>query len=569
MRARDLTSLLMALVLASPMAAAKPKGKGKKPKTEEATKSSKISVRVVDVAGGRAYIEPGATAGLRVGDTIEFGRRKYTVVGVTSSTAVLELDKSPLAVGTKTRATLDLEREPEKIAPLPPPAQLAAFRGIWPDAKRPASNQHPTPIPLGPILRTERSSVAFSLAGHGVAPTGGSGEGFAHAELRGVLHYEPFVETPFSLDADVAAQSFLGGSFSARTSPDSRPLLRVRALQAAYGNEGAFLAALGRLRHASGTLGSLDGVKLAAPLFSGLSIGAFGGFIQDPISGAISSRASRFGGEIAWEAADAEWRPRAVIGGYASQFEGALDERRVSFLFDANPSFGRLGVDAEASFFDADNPWNADTAEISTAGADVALRAGPLELGGRLAMQRPERSRYLASFLPPEWLCITRTSATQPQPCIGNDATYIAAFDTSLSFSKARLSAGANTSRTENATVEQSSAFGNLRLLDLIGRMRLDAGAMGSQGSLLDTAAFTLSPGIVFMNGDADVSLRYRPALIRYQASTEAFVEHSLGGALWLSPSRSVDITLDADYVTGRDLDAVIVQSAMVWRSGF
>ncbi|MBK9000851.1 MAG: hypothetical protein IPM35_34450 [Myxococcales bacterium] len=563
----------LALLLVAGSAFAQAKGKAKpKPGDKPAAgekQSGRIKLTVVDVAGGRAYVEPGAGAGLRAGDTAEFSGRKYSVVAVSPKNAVLELGKLPLALGSTGLAVIDPERAPAKIEPLPTPAPLAAYQTVWPRSVVPAATQTPRSIPLGPIFREERSRVQLSLAGYGVIPTSGDEPAWGQGELRGVLHYEPFSELPFALDADVAAQAWAGGDFSARAGSDSRPLARVRMLQAAYGSDAAFLAALGRLRYASSTLGTLDGVKLRAPIAGGLSLGAFGGFVADPLSGAPSGQASRFGGELAWEDARAAWRPRAVLGGHASRFDGALDERRMNLLFDLNPEVGRFGGHAEVSFFDQDNPWEAAPVELTAAGADVAFRVGALDVGGRVAMQRPERSRYLASFLPPEWLCLGRVTGATPEPCIGNDATYMAGLDAGLGLEDLRLSAGVTGSRTEHIELEQLAGYGNIRFLELAGSMRLDTGVSGSSGTLLDTAALSISPGVPFMNGDGDASLRYRPALLRYRASTKAVVEHTVGGALSLSPSGSLDLTLDADFVTGGGFDAFIVQSAAVWRTGF
>lgn len=563
---RVLTALW--LLLAAAPALAQPKGKPK-PKVEKAEISGKIKATVVDVAGGRAYVEPGAKAGLRAGDTIVFSGRKYSVVAVSPTNAVLELGRLPLALGATGQAIIDPYRAPAKVEPLPAPPSLASFQSVWPVAALPAASQKPRSVPLGPVFREERSRAQLSLSGYGVVPTSGGEPAWGHAEIRGVLHYEPFSELPLALDADMAAGAWLGGDFDQRTGSESRPLARVRVLQAAYGNEAAFLAALGRLRYASSTLGTLDGVKLRAPIVGGLSLGAFGGFVADPLSGAPSGQASRFGGELAWEDARAEWRPRAVVAGHASRFDGKLDERRLNLLFDLNPEFGRFGAHAEATFFDADNPWNAQTTELTAAGADFAFRAGPLDLGGRVAMQRPERSRYLASLLPPEWLCLQRVTGTTPEPCVGNDATYVAGLDAGLGLENVRLTGGATASRTEHIDLEQLAGYGNIRLLEVVGSMRIDTGVYGSSGTLLETAALSLGPGFGFMDGEGDLSLRYRPALIRYRASTESVLEHTVGGALWLSPSDSLDLTLDADFVTGGDFDALIVQSAVVWRTGF
>lgn len=544
---------------------AKP-GKGKPAKREV---SGKIKVTVVEVAGGRAYVEPGAEAGLRTGDSAEVAHKKYSIVAVSPSNAVLELGRLPLEVGATGLVTIDPNRAPEKVEPIAAPTPLASHRGVWPRAALPAAAQHPRPIPLGPVTREARSQAMASLSGYGVVPTGGTEPAWVHGEARAVLHYEPFVELPAALDLDVSAGAWAGGSFDDRAGSASRPLARLRTLQAAYGNDAAFLAALGRLRYASASLGSLDGLKLHAPLVGGLTVGAFGGFVADPFSGAPSTRVARFGGELELEDSNAAWRPRAVVGGHASRFDGELDERRLNLLVDLNPDFGRVGTFAEVSFFDRNNPWNAEPTELSAAGADLAFRAGPLDLGGRVAMQRPERSRYLASLLPPEWLCLPRATGTTPEPCFGDEAVYVAGGDAGLSWSNTRLSSGVTVSRTANTDLDQLAGYGNLRLSEVIGRLRLDTGVAGSRGTLLQSAALWVSPGLPFLDGRGDGSLRYRPALIRYQASTQAVIEHALGGAVWFSVGDHLDLSLDADWVTGGDLNALLVQSALVWRAGF
>ncbi|MBI3203219.1 MAG: hypothetical protein HYZ29_16895 [Myxococcales bacterium] len=558
----------LALVVAAGQANGQPKP-AKAPRAKKAEASGKIKITVVEVAGGRAYIEPGATAGLRTGDTAEVGRKKYSIVAVSPSNAVLELGKLPLETGATGWVVIDPNRAPAKVEPIEAPAPLTSFRSAWSPAQRPAASQRPKPIPLGPITRPESSHVLASLSGYGVVPTGGGEPAWGHGEARAVLHYEPLVELPLSLDVDLSAGAFTGGDFDERAGVASRPLARVRTLQAAYGNDGAFLAALGRLRYASSTLGSVDGLKLHAPLIGGLGVGAFGGFVADPFSGAPSSRVARFGAELAWEAAEAAWRPRAVIGGHASRFEERLDERRLNVLFDLNPDFGRIGTHAEVSFFDRDNEWNAEPTELSAAGADLGFRAGPVDLGGRVAMQRPERSRYLASVLPPEWLCFPRATGAAPEPCFGDEAVYVAGGDAGLTWSNTRLSSGVSLSRTANTDLEQLAGYGNLRLSDIIGRLRVDTGVSGSRGTLLQSAALLVSPGLAFLGGAGDASLRYRPALIRYRASTQVELEHALGGALWLAAGDQLELSLDADWVTGGDLEALLVQSALVWRAGF
>jgi hypothetical protein len=280
----------------------------------------------------------------------------------------------------------------------------------------------------------------------------------------------------------------------------------------------------------------------------------------------MPSGTARFGGELGWEELDWAWRPRVIVGGHASRFEGKIDERRVDASIDLMPKFGHFGTFAEVSFFDADNPWGASTTELSAAGADADVRVGVVELSAYGRLQRPERSRWLAAFLPPEFLCVAGVSAAPPSPCLGNDAVYSGGGEFGLRFDKASVNIGGNAATTQNADAEMAGGYAQLRLIDIVGTLRLDAGTAVARGSLLTTVSGSLSPGIELLDRRLDLSARYRPALVRYRADESAFLEHLVGMAVWLSPSRSFDLSVDADTVFGSDVDVLVVQGLATWR---
>ncbi|MCA9593396.1 MAG: hypothetical protein KC776_08790 [Myxococcales bacterium] len=555
---RALLGLIAVLALA-PSVSAAPKQK-KPDKASEKGKQVRLKILVVDVADGRAYITPGAKEGLRVGDQIDFGKLKYGVVAVADSSAVLVMDdQHPLAVGDKGRITVELGREEKKVERLQAPPPLSTFKGSWTEAKKPSLDQHPKPVPLGLIEDNRRNRAAISLSGYGVS---GGGESFGRAELRAQLHYEPFVSAPFAMDVDVSGQTWFMGD---RRASDARPAVRVRQLELSYGQQRSWFGALGRLRYASSFLGQLDGVRVRAPIAGGLSLTAFGGAVPEPLSGVPSSTA-RFGGELGWEELDWAWRPRVIVGGHASRFDGKIDERRLNASIDLMPQFGHFGTFAEVSFFDADNPWGASTTELSAAGIDADGRAGVVELSAWGRMQQPERSNWLAAFLPPEFLCIAGTSATSPSPCLGSGAVYTGGGEAGLRFDKASVSVGGNASVTQNTTSTMAGGYANTRLIDLVGTMRIDAGVAVSRGTFLNTVAGTLSPGVELLDRRLDLSARYRPALVRYRADESAFLEHLVGAAVWVAPSRSFDLSLDADKAFGSDVDVFVVQGLATWR---
>ena len=63
-----------------------------------------LAVKVVEIAGGRAYLAPGQAAGVGLGSVVVFRNRRYRVVGATDSNAVVEMNARELRVGMSGRA---------------------------------------------------------------------------------------------------------------------------------------------------------------------------------------------------------------------------------------------------------------------------------------------------------------------------------------------------------------------------------------------------------------------------------------------------------------------------------
>jgi hypothetical protein len=227
------------------------------------------------------------------------------------------------------------------------------------------------------------------------------------------------------------------------------------------------------------------------------------------------------------------------------------------------PGDSRVGGYAEVSLFDRNNPWNASSTELSAAGIDGSLRVDALEFGARFDMQRPERSLWLASFVPPEWLC---THAPVAEACRDNDYHYLAAADAGFRTRDFTLRSGVTRSSTANVDADQLGAFLQGAVLDVIARVRIEAGASGSTGSLLHSAGANLGVGVPLAGDAVDVALRYRPALSRYEADTGTFLEHTISAAVALLPSANFSLDLDADFITGRDVDVLLVQTQLTLR---
>jgi hypothetical protein len=525
-----------------------------------------VAVEVVDVAGAYAYVAPGASAGIHRNDTVTLGGRRHVVVASTARSALIQRNSRALKVGVRGTSTTSRDAQ-EELNPVEPPRELAMFRGQWPQPELPSASQHPTPVPLGGPTHDSSVRAALSLRSTAIVPTSGSAGAISETELRARVHYEPLREYPFALDADLAAQVWLARGLDQRSGRRSRPLPRVRQLQAAYGDDQGLYAALGRLRHASRTLGMLDGVRAQTPLGHGFSLGAFGGFVPHPLDERPDLDASRFGADVGYRDLEGSLRPEVSLSAQGSRFAGTLDERRLTGFVDVYPGDSHVGGYAELSMFDRDNPWNAAPTQLSAAGIDGSVRVDAVELDARLDMQRPERSLWLASFLPPEWLC---THAPQAPPaaetCRDDDMHLLAAANAGYRTLDYTLRAGVSHSSTASVDADQLGTFVQAAVLDVIARARLEAGVMASTGTLLHSAGVNLGVGMPVARDMLDIALRYRPSLNRYEADTGAYLEHVVSANFAFVPSSTLSIDLDADFITGRDLDAFLVQTLLTLR---
>ena len=84
--------------------------------------AQRLRVRVVDVVGDRAYLEPGAARGVRRGGRVRFGARSYEVVATTDSYAVIDITGRPVELGARGLTRRGRSRE-ERSARLPAPTQ--------------------------------------------------------------------------------------------------------------------------------------------------------------------------------------------------------------------------------------------------------------------------------------------------------------------------------------------------------------------------------------------------------------------------------------------------------------
>ena len=528
----------------------------------------RVEVEVVEVAGGRAYLSPGGSEHVRVGDQIRMGGRLYPVVSVNAKNVVIGLGSQRLVRGQRGSVTVRVT-EAKTFETRGTPRLLRAFVGQWQPPRLPAESQTPRFVPLGVMTDTRRNRAAFMLDYQRIEPLSGPAATIGRTRLRAVLHAE-LSSAPVSLDADGFAELWHAQDLDQRPENASRPVFNIRQLELGYRGE-VVQGALGRLRYASRTLGTLDGARVSTTFAQDWSLSAFGGTLANPLDGNFDTEASRFGAELGWQDDDAPARPRASLTLQGSRFAGTTDERRVTGLFETYPGFGRLGARAEVSFFDADNPWAASTTELSAAGADASVKIHSLRLGAAFDMRRPERSLWLSTFLPAGYFCVARAvaGAIANEPCIGGDRRYATALNAAWEATFWTLDGGASYTTTEGAEADQTTAFLNFRRREIVELLRLDTGVSASRSSLSESAALNVGMGMSSSDDAADVSLYYRPSLARYRIGSQQFVEHGIGSRLWWAPSEVLDLSGSLELVTGRDVDVLVLMLGAAWHPRF
>ncbi|WP_428263298.1 hypothetical protein [Haliangium sp.] len=530
------------------------------------TRERTIEVRVIEVAGQYAYIEPGEDAGLRPGQDITIKRKSYRVVTVSRLSAVIALGDGELDLGDAGSARVRVRNPDEPV--LPPPAPLSEYEGQWGPGERPAAGQDPKPVPLGGGADSGRYRV---LVRAGVSGLVSGGVSRVYGTLGAAMHAEPWQEVPFGVDADLAVAMWLGTGADSDRGANSRPPLRVRELTLRYGPRSRPYVGLGRLRYAATTLGLLDGVRLTSPAFNGARVAVFGGVVPDALDAMPDFDHRRFGVEATYHEPNLPWSPFLTVVAHGSLFDGELDERRLSGV--ATVYQGPLTVHghAELSFFDEDNPWGVDPAELTAAGVDATVRWGNTRVGARFDMRQPERSLWLASFVPQSWLCTTTPLPPQamPEPCgPGRDVRYSGAVDGQVEFGSLTVAAGGAAIGISNADgLEELNGYLDARLYEILGRYRAGLGVLVAQSSLFDTTAVRVSGGgpMPFLDG-LDLSVFYRPALIVYQASVEDYLDHRVGVDVAYMPIPRLDVGVSVEAMFGDDVSGLGAFATALWR---
>lgn len=538
-----------------------------------AQRTPRVTLTVVDVAGGRAYLTPGEAAGVTRGSELIAERHHFRVVAVTATYVVVELGEETLSVGDHARlAEAGEVEESSSTVHAGPPRPLETFYEQWPDAEHPADSQSPEHVPLGQGGGNRRYDMLFGLGAAGLVPLTGEAQPILRGDLRARVYAEPIDQVPFWLRADVAGQLWLAPDLDTRQGGDARPWLRVRELAIGYGSDSSseFFGALGRLRYAAAGLGQLDGLRIRTPSFGGVTIGAFGGFVPDPRSGLPDFETQRFGLELQYRDFTAEWRPQISLVAHGSLFHGTIDERRLNAQLAFFPGQFRFGGAVELSLHDDPNPWNVGVVEVSNANVDASIRVDDFDIGVRLDMRRPERSLWLASVLPRSWLCTPLPIAGNvDEPCSGqDDSRYLASLDLGLRVSDVVLRGGATFIQyAADSELTQLGGYLSTRITRLfVEALRADLFLSANVGALIDSYAGRAGFTAVLVPDLIDVGVHYRLSWNLYRAELTDWLQHAAGGTVNVTPIPELAFVLLGEGITSRDYDVLLLSLNVTFR---
>lgn len=528
-------------------------------------RADKVEVKVTEIAGGLAYVTPGADAGLRPGQTVAFAAGELAIVEVTATTAAVRIGTTALAVGDRGVAT-GVEQAAATTGRMPPPRPPSTWTGQWPAPVLPASQQSPGAVPLGRGRPPGRLHARVLASGMFTPRSSGGGErrsigGDGDARARLIVSYDLWQGRPLAADLDITGRLYSRGFDAAA----GRAPVAVRAAQLRYGPAPDPTVAIGRLPWAATGVGILDGARVAAHL-GAFELAGFGGMIPDTLDGKPSTDAARFGAEAIYDAPGSAWQPRVAVTAYGSTYSGTLDERRIAA--DAEVTRGGFDLDgwAELQQFPGDNPWGAHSIELTGAGLGAEYRRRGVHAGGDVALLRPERSLRLAAQLPASWLC-TRTAGTgDPGDCVGNELWAWATGSAGFATRRFAIDAGGSVGTTHGPErFVDASVFGRLELRGLPHAGRVFGGGWFGRTTFVDFVGGEIGAGGA-LTASLDVTATYRPELIAYEARTSAWLTHTgIVEARW-SSGTDLDIGAAAIATSGPDRSTLTLLATLAWR---
>jgi hypothetical protein len=381
------------------------------------------------------------------------------------------------------------------------------------------------------------------------------------SEFRGRLQSEPIAGLPLALRADA---SYL--LWWARNSSLATPEVQVRELELRYGRAAGGEIGAGRLLSAAPSLGTLDGVRAQSPRLGAFTLGAFGGFVPDPLAAELTTAVPHFGADLQYAEPESALAPYAAVIADASSFEDAVDERRLSLLVGLTPGPARLSGGVQLALWPESHPFRQRGVDVSFAHADASVRAGPLDLGARFSSYLPAQSRRLLDELDPTLLCegAIETECDDPYP-----RRYTVGGDVGLDLGAARIEAG-GTAVSLAGEDFFDSVFGQvaLHVLDPVapaGELRasgFELGVSATRDPLLWRAGMRLGVELRFAL-PFELGAAYEPGLMRYATDTRNRLLHGLELFTGFALGRGFQLALLSQALLGDDVNAVYLMSVL------
>jgi hypothetical protein len=183
-------------------------------------------------------------------------------------------------------------------------------------------------------------------------------------------------------------------------------------------------------------------------------------------------------------------------------------------------------------------------------------------------MRKPERSYWLEASFPRTWLCSSTSAVDATLACASgsDDTRYVAQAFAGYEWQPVQVDVGGAYSASSQAELgNHALGYGTIRFPRVGERFDLALGGSHEGGSLLlSSSAVRGDLGMGFLDERVRLSLYYRPAYRRYQASVSGLWEQGFGAALHVSPVPVLAFDLYGDLRLG-DVDmALIMLNAMV-----
>ena len=225
------------------------------------------------------------------------------------------------------------------------------------------------------------------------------------------------------------------------------------------------------------------------------------------------------------------------------------------------------------SAFDAVNPWKANRIELTQAGVDSSIRFGQVVIDGRFDLRQPERSRWLASYLPLSYFCTTVPAPASAIPgqetCDGrSSAAAYGSLDVGLEMEQVSVVLGGTAigDLLQSGGVNAYGVFAAGRVVRMAKILRIDVSGTFSRATYVDMVGGAAGPGLTLFGDLLDLSVFYRLNALEYRSTATSLLQHGAGGTVILVPDSTVLVAVQGEAIAGNDVPALVLSGTATWR---